>query len=141
MVKNVKLEAAESEIPLGDPRILYNQVMVELERIKGSESTGTKGAGAQLNVALCYMYFQEWDKAAELLESIKLSDTSGICQGTALFRLGQCYEAMGQWKKATESYEKTKNFPNCTLINSEGPPASQEAAIRLQYLAHKALNK
>lgn len=140
-VKTIKLEAATSEIPLEDPRILYNVAMVDLGRLEEAEGKGDQTAATRLNMAVCYMHFHEWEKATEILETIKFSSEEGICQGTAFFRLGQCYEALEQWKKAAAAYEKAQNFSRCTLMNPDGPLAFQEAAIRLQYLIQRNLAK
>jgi tetratricopeptide (TPR) repeat protein len=130
----VDLALAETpqEIPLNDPTLLYNKVMMDLrQQVEGYPGTGP-AAVARLNLALCAMHFGDYAAAHEhlLKAETELPAAPGISKGTALYYLGLSLEKLGYAKEASESYKAAAGFPEATLFNNDGPPVAPMAARR-----------
>lgn len=120
------------EIPLNEPSLLYNKVMMDLrqqvEGYPGSEAA----AYARLNLAICAMHFGDFAAAHEHLLKAKgeLPQRPGISQGTALYYLGVALERLGYKKEALDAYRGAAAAKDATLFNNDGPAVTSLAARR-----------
>jgi len=134
--RSVDLELGETpqEIPLNDPTLLYNKIMMDL-RQKAVGYPGTEAAAfAQLNLALCAMHFGDYAAAHDYLMQAKaiLPQRPGLSQGTALYYLGLSLENLGTEyrREAAEAYRAAAAFKDATLFNNDGPAVAPLAARR-----------
>jgi tetratricopeptide (TPR) repeat protein len=130
----VELTLAETpqEIPLNDPSLLYNKVMMDLrQQVDGYPGTET-AAYARLNLAICAMHFGDFAAAHEhlLKARTELPTRPGISQGTALYYLGLALERLGYKKEAVDAYRAAAGFKDATLFNNDGPSVAPLAARR-----------
>jgi tetratricopeptide (TPR) repeat protein len=128
----LKLAQTPEEIPLNDPALLYNKVMMDLrQQVEGWP--GTEGAAfARFNLALCAMHFGDFAAAHEhLLKSrSELPQRPGLSQGTALYYLGLTLERLGYAREAGEAYRAAAAARDATLFDNDGPSVSVLAARR-----------
>lgn len=132
--RSVELVIAQTpqEIPLNEPSLLYNKVMMDLrqqvEGYPGSEAA----AYARLNLAICAMHFGDFAAAHEHLLKAKgeLPQRPGISQGTALYYLGVALERLGYKKEALDAYRGAAGAKDATLFNNDGPAVAALAARR-----------
>lgn len=129
---DVALSQTPQEIPLHDPALLYNKVMMDLrQQVEGYPGTET-AAFARLNLALCAMHFGDFAAAHEHLLKARseLPQRPGLSQGTALYYLGLALERLGYKKEAMDSYRAAAGFKDATLFNNDGPSVAPMAARR-----------
>ena len=121
------------EIPLNDPSLLYNKVMMDLrQQVEGYPGTEA-AAFARLNLALCAMHFGDFAAAHEHLLKARdeLPARPGISQGTAVYYLGLALERLGYRKEAVDAYRAAAAATDATLLNNDGPAVSALASRRL----------
>jgi tetratricopeptide (TPR) repeat protein len=133
-VRTVDITLAETpqEIPLNDPSLLYNKVMMDLrQQVEGYPGT-EPAAFARLNLAICAMHFGDFASAHEYLLKARteLPSRPGLSQGTALYYLGLALERLGYKKEATDAYKAAAGFKDATLFNNDGPAVAPLAARR-----------
>ena len=128
----VGLAETPQEIPLNDPALLYNKVMMDLRQVVDGYPGTEAAAFARLNLALCAMHFGDFAAAHEHLVKARaeLPQRPGISQGTALYYLGLTLERLGYKKEATEAYRAAAGMPGATLFNNDGPAVAPLAARR-----------
>ena len=120
------------EIPLNDPALLYNKVMMDL-RQQAEGYPGTEAAAfARLNLALCAIHFGDYAAAHDHLMKAKaeLPQRPGLSQGTALYYLGLALEKLGYRKEAVEAYRAAALAKDATLFNNDGPTVAALASRR-----------
>ena len=132
---DLTLDKTPQEVPLNDPALLYNKVMVDLrQEVEGYPGTET-AAFARLNLALCAMHFADYAAAHEYLLKAKteLPQRAGISQGTALYYLGLSFERLGDKyrKEAADAYRAAMAFKDATLFNNDGPAVAPLAQRRV----------
>ncbi|HEX6738045.1 MAG TPA: PEGA domain-containing protein [Vicinamibacteria bacterium] len=130
----VDLALAESpqEIPLNDPALLYNKVMMDLrQQLEGYPGTEA-AAFARLNLALAAMHFGDFASAHEHLLRAReeLPARPGVSQGTALYYLGLTLERLGYRKEAGDAYRAAAAARDATLFDNDGPAVAGLAARR-----------
>jgi tetratricopeptide (TPR) repeat protein len=133
-VHAVELTLAESprEIPLNEPSLLYNKIMMDLrQQVEGYPGTEV-AAFARLNLAICAMHFGDFAGAHEhlLKARAELPVRPGISQGTALYYLGLALERLGYKKEAMDSYRAAAGFKDATLFDNDGPAVAPLAGRR-----------
>jgi tetratricopeptide (TPR) repeat protein len=131
-VVEVVLAETPQEIPLNEPSLLYNKVMMDLrQQVDGYPGTET-AAFARLNLAICAMHFGDFAAAHEhlLKARTELPTRPGISQGTALYYLGLALERLGYKKEAMDAYRAAAGFKEATLFNNDGPAVAPLAARR-----------
>jgi hypothetical protein len=129
---DVTLADTPQEIPLNDPALLYNKVMMDLrQQVEGYPGTET-AAFARLNLAICAMHFGDFAAAHEHLLKARseLPSRPGLSQGTALYYLGLALERLGYKKEAADAYRAAAGFKDATLFNNDGPSVAPLAARR-----------
>ncbi len=120
------------EIPLFDPSLFYNKVMMDLRaQVEGYPGT-EQAAFAGLNLAIAAMHFQDYAAAHDYLMKVKseLPTRPGVSQGTALYYLGLALEKLNYKTQAVEAYRAAAGFKDATLINNDGPAVAPLAARR-----------
>jgi len=126
------LDQTPQEIPLFEPTLLYNKVMMDLRRqIEGYPGT-EQAAFAWLNLALCAMHFQDFATAHEHLTKAKaeLPQRPGISQGTALYYMGVALDRLSYRPQAIEAFKAAAAFKDATLFNNDGPSVAPLATRR-----------
>jgi hypothetical protein len=128
------VEETPQEIPLHDPSLLYNKVMMDLrQKVEGYPGT-EEAAFARLNLAICAMHFGDYAGAHSYLMKARseLPQRPGLSQGTALYYLGLSLENLGTEyrKEAAEAYRAAAAFKDATLFNNDGPAVAPLAARR-----------
>jgi tetratricopeptide (TPR) repeat protein len=129
---DVVLAQTPQEIPLNDPALLYNKVMMDLrQQVDGYPGTEV-AAFARLNLAVCAMHFGDFAAAHEhlLKARTELPQRPGISQGTALYYLGLALERLGYKKEAIEAYRAAAAAKDATLFDNDGPAVAPLAARR-----------
>ena len=129
---DVVLGQTPQEIPLNDPALLYNKVMMDLrQQVEGYPGTEA-AAFARLNLAVCAMHFGDFAAAHEhlLKARTELPQRPGISQGTALYYLGLALERLGYKKEAVEAYRAAAAAKEATLFDNDGPAVAPLAARR-----------
>jgi tetratricopeptide (TPR) repeat protein len=129
---DITLADTPQEIPLNDPALLYNKVMIDLlAQIQGYPGT-EMAAFARLNLAICAMHFGDFAAAHEhlLKARTELPARPGLSQGTALYYLGLALERLGYKKEAMDAYRAAAGFKDATLFNNDGPSVAPLAARR-----------
>lgn len=132
--RSVQLTLGETpqEIPLFDPTLLYNKVMMDLrQQVDGYPGTEA-AAFARLNLAICAMHFGDFAQAHDYLVKAKpeLPVRAGLSQGTALYYLGVSLDRLGYHKEAVDAYKAAAAFKDATLLNNDGPAVAPLAALR-----------
>jgi tetratricopeptide (TPR) repeat protein len=128
----VTLGQTPQEIPLFDPSLLYNKVMMDLRLVTGGYPGTEAAAFAWLNLALSAMHFQDFAGAHDYLTKAKseLPQRPGISQGTALYYLGVALGRLNYDQQAVDAYRQAAGFKESTLINNDGPLVAPLAARR-----------
>jgi hypothetical protein len=130
----VELVLAESpqEIPLHEPTLLYNRVMMDL-LLRAEGYPGTEQAAfAQLNLAIASAHFGDFAAAHDHLmkAKVELPNRAGLSQGTGLYYLGLALEKLGYKEQAVEAYKAAAAAKDATLFNNDGPSVAPIAARR-----------
>jgi len=126
------MDQTPQEIPLFEPGLLYNKVMMDLRgQVEGYPGT-EPAAFAWLNLALAAMHFQDYAAAHDYLMKAKteLPSRPGISQGTALYYLGLALEKLNYKSQAVDAYRAAAGFKDATLVNNDGPAVAPLAARR-----------
>lgn len=129
---DVSLSQTPQEIPLNDPSLLYNKVMMDLRQQVEGYPGSEPAAFARLNLAVCAMHFADFAAAHEHLLKARseLPQRPGLSQGTALYYLGLALERLGYKKEAMDSYRAAAGFKDATLFNNDGPSVAPMAQRR-----------
>ena len=128
----VTLGATPQEVPLNDPAILYNKLMMDLRQVVEGYPGTPSAALAQLNLALCAMHFGDYVSAHEHLLKARseLPAGAGLSQGTALYYLGLALERLGYPQDAAAAYAAAAAARDATITDNDGLPVSTLAARR-----------
>ena len=129
---DLTLGTSAREIPLFDPKLLYNKAMMDLRAtVEGYPGT-EPAAYAQLNLALCAMHFSDYAGAHDFLQKAKaeLPVRPGLSRGTASYYTGLALEKLGYRPQAVEAYRGAAEAKEATLIDNDGPAVAPLAARR-----------
>jgi tetratricopeptide (TPR) repeat protein len=126
------LGSSAREIPLFDPDLVYNKVMMDLRAVVEGYPGSEGAAYAWLNLAICAMHFGDYAGAHEYLQKAKaeLPLRPGLSRGTALYYLGLTLDKLGYRPQAVEAYRAAAELKEATLIDNDGPPVSALATRR-----------
>ena len=132
--RGVELTLGKSarEVPIFDPELVYNKVMMDLRAVVAGYPGSEAAAYAWLNLALCAMHFSDWSGAHDYLQKAKaeLPQRPGISRGTALYYLGLALAKLGYRPQALDAYRAAAAEKDATLIDNDGPPVAALAARR-----------
>lgn len=120
------------EVPLNDPTLLYNKVMMDLrQQVEGYPGTET-AAFARFNLGICAMHFGDFAAAHEhfLKAKPELPSRPGLSRGSAAYYLAVALERLGYKREAAEAYKSAATFKDATLFNNDGPALAPLAARR-----------
>ncbi len=120
------------EVPLIDPKLVYNKVMMDQRSIVEGYPGTEAAAYAWLNLALCAMHFSDYAGAHDYLQKAKneLPARPGLSRGTALYYLGLALAKLGYRPQAVEAYRAASEVKDATLIDNDGPAVAPLAARR-----------
>jgi tetratricopeptide (TPR) repeat protein len=120
------------EIPLFEPTLLYNKVMMDLRQIVDGYPGTEQAAYAWLNLGLCAMHFQDFAEAHKYLTKAKaeLPPRPGVSTGTAAYYMGVALDRLGYRPQATEAFRQAAAYKDATLVNNDGPAVAALAARR-----------
>jgi tetratricopeptide (TPR) repeat protein len=126
------LGASAREVPLFDPLLVYNKVMMDLRSVVEGYPGTEAAAYAWLNLAICAMHFADYAGAHEYLQKAKaeLPLRPGLSRGTALYYLGLTLDKLGYRPQALEAYRAAADSKDATLIDNDGPAVAALAARR-----------
>jgi tetratricopeptide (TPR) repeat protein len=132
---DVTVGQTPQEVPLNEPTLLYNKVMMDLlQEVEGYPGT-EPAAFARLNLALCAMHFSDYAAAHEHLLKARseLPVRPGLSQGTALYYLGLSFERLGDKyrREAADAYRAAAGFKESTIFNNDGPAVAPLASRRV----------
>jgi hypothetical protein len=128
----LQLGVTPQEVPLNDPALLYNKVMIDLrQQVDGYPGSET-AAFARLNLGICAMHFGDFAAAHEHFQKAKaeLPNRPGLSQGSAAYYLGVALERLGYKREAAEAYKNAAGFKEATLFNNDGPAVAPLAERR-----------
>ncbi|MCM2255392.1 MAG: PEGA domain-containing protein [Vicinamibacteria bacterium] len=129
---DLTLESTPQEIPLYDPGLLYNKLMMDLrQQVQGYPGTEA-AAFARLNLALCAWHFEDFAAAHEHVTraAAELPKRPGLSRGTALYYVGVALERLGYKQEAIAAYREAAAVTDATLFDNDGPPVAPLAARR-----------
>lgn len=129
---DLTLGVTPQEVPLNDPALLYNKIMMDLrQQVEGYPGTET-AAFARFNLGICAMHFGEFAAAHEhfLKARSEMPNRPGISQGTAAYYIGVALERLGYKREAADAYKTAAGFKDATLFNNDGPAVAPLAARR-----------
>jgi len=128
----LQLGVTPQEVPLNDPALLYNKVMIDLrQQVDGYPGTET-AAFARFNLGICAMHFGDFAAAHEhfLKAKVELPNRPGLSQGSAAYYLGVALERLGYKREAAEAYKTASAYKEATLFNNDGPAVAPLAERR-----------
>jgi tetratricopeptide (TPR) repeat protein len=129
---DLTLAQTPQEIPLFEPTLLYNKVMMDLRRQVDGYPGTEQAAFAWLNLALSAMHFQDFATAHEHLGKARaeLPQRPGISQGTALYYMGVALDRLNYRPQAIEAFKAAAASKDATLFNNDGPSVAPLALRR-----------
>lgn len=128
----VTLGTTPQEVPLNDPTILYNKLMMDLRQVVEGYPGTPAAALARLNLALSAMHFGDYVSAHEhlLKARAELPTSAGLSQGTALYYLGLALERLNYPQDAAAAYKAAAEAREATILDNDGLPVNDLAARR-----------
>lgn len=126
----VLLAFAPDALPMRDPNLLYNHLLISLQDAAKVARTPAERSAAALNLAIVDMHLGNYDDAQTALTDAHLPDGSGVSAGTVAYLSGVCLEAMGKSTEAQAAFTKAAAAPQARL-SLEGPLVAPLARQRL----------
>jgi tetratricopeptide (TPR) repeat protein len=129
---DLTLGSSAREIPLFDPDIVYNKVMMDLRAVVEGYPGTEAAAYAWLNLAICATHFSDHAGAHDYLQKAKaeLPQRPGLSRGAALYYLGLALDKLGYRPQAIDAYRAAADAKDATLIDNDGPFVAALAARR-----------
>ncbi len=129
---DLALGSSAREVPLFDPQLVYNKVMMDLRAVVEGYPGTEAAAYARLNLALCAMHFSDYAGAHDYLQKAKseLPLRPGLSRGAAFYYLGLALQKLGYRPQALEAYRAAAEAKDATLIDNDGPGVAALAARR-----------
>lgn len=126
----VPLAFAADALPMRDPSLLYNHLLIALEDATKVARTPAERSAAALNLAVVDMHLGNWDDALVALGDAHLPDGRGVSAGTVAYLSGLCLDALGRSGEAQAAFTKAAAAPQARL-SLEGPLVAPLARQRL----------
>jgi len=126
----VPLAFAADALPMRDPSLLYNHLLIALEDATKVARTPAERSAAALNLAVVDMHLGNWDDALAALGDAHLPDGRGVSAGTVAYLSGLCLDALGRSGEAQVAFTKAAAAPQARL-SLEGPLVAPLARQRL----------
>jgi tetratricopeptide (TPR) repeat protein len=117
------LETTPVEVPLNDPKLLYNRLMLDLRQDMDGQPGTESAAYALLNLGLCAMHFGDLAAAHDLFlrATTALPERPGLGRGTAFYYLGMALERLDYAKEAAGAYDSAARIDGATIFDNDGP--------------------
>lgn len=130
----VPVTFAADALPLRDPNLLYNRLLIALQDAAKVARTPAERSAAALNLAIVEMHLGNWDDAQAALADAHLADGPGVAAGTVAYLAGVCLEALGKTAEAQAAFTKAAAAPQARLA-LDGPLVAPLARQRLSRAA------
>ncbi|MBN2382038.1 PEGA domain-containing protein [bacterium] len=132
----VAIEVKETavEMPRNSPKYFYNKAISELKQKIMVEGNQDLIHYYQLNLGICYMHYNNWQKAIEdAFSQASLPSQPGISMGTLNYYIAVCYQNLGYSDEAIKFFNLAASAPGATLESNDGPS--------VEFLAKKKLDE
>jgi hypothetical protein len=126
----VPLAFAADALPMRDPSLLYNHLLISLEDAAKVARTPAERAADAVNLAIVDMRLGNWDEAQAALNDAHLPEGRGVSAGTVAYLSGLCLDALGRSAEAQAAFTKAAAAPQARL-SLEGPLVAPLARQRL----------
>jgi hypothetical protein len=126
----VPLAFAPDALPMRDPNLLYNALLLALQDAAKVARTPAERSAAALNLAVVDMRLGNWDDAQTALGDAHLPDGPGVSAGTVAYLSGLCLDALGRVADAQAAFTKAAAASQARL-SLEGPLVAPLARQRL----------
>jgi hypothetical protein len=126
----VPLAFAADALPMRDPSLLYNHLLISLEDAAKVARTPAERAADAVNLAIVDMRLGNWDEAQTALGDAHLPDGRGVSAGTVAYLQGLCLDVLGRSGEAQAAFTKAAAAPQARL-SLEGPLVAPLARQRL----------
>jgi len=126
----VLLAFAADALPMRDPTLLYNHLLIALQDAAKVARTPAERSAAALNLAIVDMHLGNYDDAQAALADAHLADGSGVSAGTVSYLSGVCLESLGKGAEAQAAFTKAAAATQARL-SLEGPLVAPLARQRL----------
>lgn len=131
-VLGINVSTSPIELPRNSPTIYYNNAIAGLKQLIRVEKDKSLKNFYQLNLGLCYMHFNNWQKAIEdAFSQTSLPQGSGISAGTLNYYIANCYQNLGYTDEAKKFFQHATNSPGATLESNDGPAVDFMAKKKL----------
>ena len=129
----VRVALVPDTIPLADPGLLYNRILLDLTDRAERTQNGLGRSAALLNLAIAHMRLGSWDLAIRVLETLSLPDGPGVSGAAVAYLTGLCLTEIGQFPEAREAFGRAVAMGVGTL-SVGGPPVGPLAQRQLDDL-------
>jgi tetratricopeptide (TPR) repeat protein len=130
----LSIDKTPVEIPKNNPDLLYNKILADLQLVSREAANDFEKNFAQLNVAIAYMHFKNWQSAVDTLGKIRFESRSGIGSGTVYYYLGEALAALDYRAEAITNFQKALQHPASTVGTNDGDLVPTLAEKRLKDL-------
>jgi hypothetical protein len=134
---NLSVDKKPIQIRQNLQSLSYNATYLYLLSKSNFSTSEEEKSSALLNLAICYLRFQEYEKAFDTLSLINLPDDYGVSAGTVLYLQGLCYQSIGSWTDLQILYKGYNKSDKATVINSRGFNIVDLIDFTFQYLSKK----
>ncbi len=131
---DLQIDKTPVEIPKNNPDLLYNKLLADLQLMSKLTSSNFEKNFIQLNMALAYMRFKNWQKAVDTLGRLRFETKSGITNGTVYYYMAECLKALGYSSEARDNYQKALSYENATVGTNDGDLVKRLAEKKLKEL-------
>jgi hypothetical protein len=126
----VLLAFAADALPMRDPNLLYNHLLISLQDAAKVARTPNERSAAALNLAIVDMHLGNYDDAQAALADAHLPEGTGVSAGTVAYLSGVCLEALGKSAEAQAQFTKAAASTQARL-SLEGPLVAPLARQRM----------
>jgi tetratricopeptide (TPR) repeat protein len=130
----LRVDKTPVEIPKNNPDLVYNKILADLQLLAREAANDFEKNFAQLNQAIAYMHFKNWQSAVDTLGRTRFETKSGIGNGTVFYYLGEALSALDYKAEAISNYQKAISCESCTVGTNDGDLVARLAEKRLKDL-------
>ena len=130
----ISVDKTPVEIPKNNPDLLYNKILADLMLQSREATNDFEKNFAQLNEAIAYMHFKNWQSAVDILGKTRFETRAGITNGTVYYYLGEALTALDYRTEAISNYQKAMTFESATVGTNDGELVARLAEKRLKDL-------
>jgi tetratricopeptide (TPR) repeat protein len=130
----LKIDKTPVEIPKNNPDLEYNKILADLQLLSREATNDFEKNFAQLNMAIAFIHFKNFQGAIDMLGKTRFETNSGIGNGTVFYYLGEALSALDYKTEAISNFQKAMSCENCTVGSNDGDLVSRLAEKRLKDL-------